>query len=244
MTNIFKYLPRCATLPQELVVEAGSSGIDLTELNDMLDLYGSVKGKPSEEAQQHYASLLSWYTKAIAAYEAKTDPNGLVAARRSDLIRRDFDALCPSIPTIDAAQFEELGDDRKHYLNLIFLYSSPGCPHCIPLAETLEALSREVGDVRMLKICQNLEPRFFERFCITALPTVLLFKRKSLKGITQGNQPIEQMREWIEQTVRPYQARLERRREAARVQTEPQTAEDVVCIDGVCEIVPKNDAAD
>ena len=78
-------------------------------------------------------------------------------------------------------------------------FYAPWCQPCKVLSPKLEKLSGEYGNVAFGKVDIDQNPDLSERFGITALPTVIIFKEGQAKEKLFGNRSEDMYREAIKQ---------------------------------------------
>jgi thioredoxin 1 len=73
------------------------------------------------------------------------------------------------------------------------------CPPCRALAPSIEALAEERTDVVVGKLDVDSHPEIAERYGISSIPTVLVFRNGELAARSQGLVPLSRLRELVPQ---------------------------------------------
>ncbi|MCX6769192.1 MAG: thioredoxin [Candidatus Micrarchaeota archaeon] len=80
---------------------------------------------------------------------------------------------------------------------------APWCGPCRMLGPVIDALSDEMkGKVKMGKVNVDEQPELSEKFEVSSVPTILLFKDGKMVANRVGAATKETLREWIESSVR------------------------------------------
>jgi len=107
--------------------------------------------------------------------------------------------MSDKVLTITAANFEAtaLAGDRTVLVD----FWASWCPPCRALAPAIEALAGERADVVVGKLDVDANPEIAERYGVSSIPTVLVFRNGQLAGRSIGLVPLERLRALLEAPV-------------------------------------------
>ncbi len=97
----------------------------------------------------------------------------------------------------------ELNPDTfdKHISSELALvdFWAPWCGPCQMLGPVINQLSEEMKDVKIGKVNVDENTELAEKYQVSALPTIILFKNAEIVDRRTGVAPASELKKWIEQ---------------------------------------------
>lgn len=103
-----------------------------------------------------------------------------------------------SVIHIEKQNYDEL---VKGGLVLVDFYAE-WCGPCKMLAPSLEALSNERADIKIVKVNVDEQEALAGRFGIMSVPTLFLYKEGNLVAERKGFQTLDMLTEWIDGSIK------------------------------------------
>jgi len=79
---------------------------------------------------------------------------------------------------------------------------APWCGPCRVVAPVLDALSQEMKEVKFCKVNVDEQPELSEKFEVSSIPTIVLFKDGKIIANRVGAATKETLKEWIGASIK------------------------------------------
>ena len=100
------------------------------------------------------------------------------------------------VVTLTADNFEATALARER--TTVVDFWATWCPPCRALAPAIDALAQERADIVVGKLDVDAHPEVAERYGVSGIPTVLVFRNGELAARSVGLVPIARLRELLE----------------------------------------------